>query len=138
MSLFRRSKKEDEPSTQWKITQDCLSFIFESAKSTHPNEFAGLLRVDDVSKDTIIELVLLPGTISGSSHAIFRMHMRPVDFSLVGSVHSHPSPSFYPSDADLALFRKYGRVHIIAAYPYNIDSWQAYDGKGNKIEVRVI
>ncbi len=138
MSLFRKTKKEETVPTQWKITRDCLSFILESAKSVHPNEFAGLLRVDDISKDTIIELMLLPGTISGSSHAIFQLHMRPIDFSLVGTIHSHPSPSFYPSEADLTLFRKYGRIHIIVAHPYNVDSWQAYDGKGNKIEVRVI
>lgn len=125
-------------SKDWKITRDCLSFIMESARSMYPREFAGLLRVDELSKDTIIEVMLLPGTVSGNSHAIFRMHMRPVDFSLVGTIHSHPSPSAHPSEADLTLFRKYGKVHMIVAYPFNEKSWQAYDGKGDRIELQII
>ena len=82
--------------------------------------------------------MILPGTVSGNSHAIFRMNMRPIDFSIVGTVHSHPSPSFNPSDADLQLFGKYGRVHIIAAMPFKDDSWQAYDHFGNPIEMLVV
>ncbi len=88
----------------WKITSRCLSLIFECAKSEFPKEFGGLLRVDPEEKTTINEIVLLPGTISGDAHAIFRMHMLPIDFSIVGTVHSHPSYSAKPSSADLQLF----------------------------------
>lgn len=138
MGFFRKKKKKVQTNKKWKITRNCLNFIFESAKDSHPNEFGAMLRVDDVLKDTISELVLLPGTISGSSHAIFKMHMKPVDFSIVGTVHSHPSPSPYPSGADLELFRKYGKVHIITATPYNTDSWRAYDYRGNNIEIEIV
>ena len=137
MGLFG-SKKPSKPQKQYKITRVCLSLIFESAKSVYPREFAGLLRVDDVQKDTIVELVLLPGTISGDTHAIFQMHMRPFDMSLVGTVHSHPSPSARASEADLSLFRKYGSIHIIAAYPYEESTWQGYDGQGNQIDITVV
>ena len=112
--------------------------IFESAKSSYPNEFGALLRVDDKYKDTITELVLLPGTISGDAHAIFRMHMLPIDFSIVGTVHSHPSLNPFPSDADRALFRKHGKVHIIVAYPYDMSSWKGYDYNGDEIKIEVI
>ena len=98
---------------QWKITRDCLQLIFECAKDSHPREFGGLLRRDSITRDTIVELVLLPGTISGDSHAIFQMHMKPVDFSIVGTVHSHPSPSPRPSQADKQLFQKYGKLHTV-------------------------
>ena len=135
---FFNKKQEDSDRIDWKITEKCLDLILESAKSSYPNEFGALLRVDLEKKDTIIELVLLPGTISGDSHAIFRLHMLPIDFSIVGTVHSHPSPSPYPSDADLQLFRKQGKVHIIVANPYTKSSWNAFDFNGNKIEIEVI
>jgi len=137
MRFFKR-KKEQSKAKEWKIKRNCLDLILESAKSSYPNEFGAFLRVDDEHKDTITELVLLPGTISGNSHAIFRMHMLPIDFSIVGTVHSHPSPVPRPSGADLELFRKHGRIHIIAASPFSPESWKAYDGSGNEIDAKVI
>ena len=137
MGIFKPGKTTP-PQKKWKIAKDCLSFILESAKSVYPREFAGLLRVDDLRKDTIVELVLLPGTISGDHHAIFRLHMRPFDLSLVGTVHSHPSPFSQASNADLSLFSKYGKVHIIVASPFTFDSWQGYDAQGNKIIIEVL
>jgi len=138
MGFFQKKKKTEYTPTSWKIKRDCLNLIFECAKSSFPNEFGGLLRVDTESKDTIIEVIILPGTISGDSHAIFQMHMRPIDFSIVGTVHSHPSPSARPSDADLHLFSKYGKIHIIAASPFNEESWKAYDYSGKEVEVAIV
>lgn len=97
--------------------RQCLSLICESAKSTYPNEFAGFLRVDDEKKDIVTEVVLISGTISGSHHALYKMHMMPVDFSVIGTVHSHPSGSSHPSKVDLQLFQRFDKVHIIAAQP---------------------
>jgi len=136
MSIFKYKEKNHTP-FKWKIKRKCLDLIFECAKSNFPNEFGGLLRVDD-AKDVISEIVIIPGTISGDSHAIFKMHMMPIDFSIVGTVHSHPSPSANPSDADLHLFRKHGRIHIISASPFNNNSWKAYDYKGKEIDMKVI
>jgi len=138
MSFFKKNKGKKIPKKQWKITKDCLNLILESSKDSYPNEFGALLRVDDSNKNIISELVLLPGTVSGDSHAIFRMHMRPIDFSIVGTVHSHPSFSSEPSRADLELFSKYGKVHIIAANPYSVSSWKGYDYNGNQVEIKLI
>jgi len=110
----------------------------ESAKSVYPKEFGGFLRVDDEDKHLISEVVLIPGTISGDSHAIFKLHMLPVDFNIVGTVHSHPSPNSNPSGADLELFRKHGKIHIIIASPFNKNSWKAYDYNGKQINVEII
>ncbi len=120
---------------KWKITERCLDFILESAKSSYPREFAGMLRAQG---KTIIEVLIIPGTIQGESHAIFNLSMLPIDFSIVGTVHSHPSYSFYPSPADLELFSKKGRVHIIVAMPFNKESWQGYDWRGKPIEIEVV
>jgi proteasome lid subunit RPN8/RPN11 len=82
--------------------------------------------------------VLLPGTISGDSHAIFKMYMRPIDFSLVGTIHSHPSYSFYSPSAYLRLFQKFGKVHIITVRPFNINSWRVYNYIENEIDIEII
>jgi proteasome lid subunit RPN8/RPN11 len=138
MGLFSRKTKPEPQQKHWKITKECLQLIIESAKSSYPQEFGGMLRRDDITKDTISEVVLLPGTISGDSHAIFRMHMKPIDFSIVGTVHSHPSPSARPSQADIQLFERYGSLHIIMAYPFTSSSWQGYNHQGNPITIAVV
>jgi proteasome lid subunit RPN8/RPN11 len=137
MFLFKKKQKEIIL-PDWKITKKCLDLIMESAKSTYPKEFGALLRVDSKDRFTINELVLLPGTISGDSHAIFRLHMLPIDFSIVGTIHSHPSPVPYPSKADLELFRKHGKIHIIVAAPYHNSSWRAYDYDGDDVQIEVV
>lgn len=120
---------------RWKIDRDCLATILESSRSMHPKEFAGFLRAEG---DVIREVLLLPGMIHGDRHAIFNLSMLPVDYSIVGTVHSHPSPSNKPSKEDLQMFFKYGKVHIIVAMPYDENSWKAYDWNGKEIEVEVI
>lgn len=120
---------------KWKIDRECLDTILESSKSMHPREFAGFLRADG---DVIREVLLLPGMIHGDGHAIFNLAMLPIDYSIVGTVHSHPSPSNKPSKEDLQMFFKYGKVHIIVAMPYNEKSWKAYDWNGREIEVEII
>jgi len=138
MGLFRK-KKVDYTPKQWKITRKCLSLIFESSKSNYHQEFGALLRVDRVDKNTIIEVILLPGTISGDSHAIFHLHMLPVDYSVVGTVHSHPSSIARPSDADLDLFSHFGRIHIIVGVsPFGDVTWKAYDYMGHMVSMEII
>jgi len=138
MSFFKQKEKVPPVKKTWKITQKCLKLILEASKANYPKEFGALLRIDSNSKDTINEIVLLPGTVSGDSHAIFQLHMLPIDFSIVGTVHSHPSPAPRPSDADLHLFGKFGKVHIIVASPFDDHSWKAYDYNGEIIEISVV
>ena len=138
MWLFKKKEKKSIIPPAWEITISCLKLIFECAKSSYPNEFAGFLKVDSTDKHRIIELELLPGTISGGSQAIFKLHMLPIDFSVVGTIHSHPSGVPLPSGADLDLFNTYGRVHIISASPFDESSWRAYDFQGNPIHLTVV
>ena len=117
------------------IRKRTLRMIMAASKSQYPEEFGAMLRAEG---DVINELMLLPGTVSGERHAIFQFHNLPIDFTVVGTVHSHPSGDCYPSDADLALFRKYGWVHIISGEPFDMHSWAAFDGKGEPIELSVV
>ena len=138
MGLFSRPKREPVR-VAWKIEKRCLDLILESSKSNFPQEFGALLRVDPKRKDTITEVVLLPGTISGNSHAIFRLYMLPIDYSVVGTVHSHPSSIALPSSADLDLFNHFGRIHLIVGVSsYGGASWKAYDLAGTPVDLEVV
>lgn len=116
------------------IARDTLRFILEASASTAPREFAGLLRAEG---GIITEVLLVPGTESSEQGALLRLHMMPM-MHTVGTVHSHPSPNFEPSDEDLAMFSHTGLVHIIAGPPYNEKSWRCYDSSGNPRPLKVI
>lgn len=133
MPLFGGGK--DERANVHSIKKRVLRMILEASKSSYPEEFGAFLRAE---KGVIKELVLLPGTVSGERHAIFKLHMLPIDFSIVGTVHSHPSGVCYPSSADLQLFSKYGWLHIIVCSPYDRNSWAAFNIRGEPIDLQVI
>ncbi len=117
------------------IKKATLKMAMEVAKDTYPKEFAAMMRAMD---GVITELLFLPGTIGADRSATIPLYMKPIDFSIVGSLHSHPSPYPVPSKADLAMFSRTGDVHIIVAYPYTMDSWKAYNRDGKEIELEVI
>ncbi|MDD2665379.1 MAG: Mov34/MPN/PAD-1 family protein [Methanocellales archaeon] len=108
------------------IARDTLHFLLEVSKSSHPNEFAGLLRAEE---GVITDVIVLPGTVASSSNAVMQLHMMPLSHC-VGSVHSHPSADMHPSNEDLMMFGRKGDYHIIAAYPYDENSWACYDAAG--------
>jgi proteasome lid subunit RPN8/RPN11 len=122
-------------STPTSISRNCLDSALACAKSSYPNEFGGILRSEDPG--VITDLLLLPGTTSGHRHANFQLYMLPADLGVMGTVHSHPSGALHPSDADLMLFRHWGRRHLILGYPFGIGSWRAYDGNGEETHLDV-
>lgn len=139
--MFFWKKKKNEIQEQkravWGIKKNVLNLIFEVAKETHPNEFSAILKAEE---GVINEIMLLPGTIQGDSHAILFLNNAPFDIKLrnVGIVHSHPSYSNKPSLADLQMFSHFGNTNIIVAYPYNENTWKCYDLNGNVVKLEVI
>jgi proteasome lid subunit RPN8/RPN11 len=123
-------------STPTSITRRALDSALASGASAYPNEFGGVLRADPPG--VISELLLVPGGTAGRRHANFRLYMLPADLTVVGSVHSHPSGALRPSDADLQLFRNWGRRHIIVGAPYGQGSWRAYDSNGAETHLAVV
>ena len=117
------------------IKRETIEMILEASRDVYPNEFGAILRAEE---GVITEIMLLPGTLSGSRSAIFQLHMLPIDFTVVGTVHSHPSGSISPSGADVALFQKFGYIHIITGVPFNEGSWRAFDLYGEPIDLEVV
>jgi proteasome lid subunit RPN8/RPN11 len=117
------------------ISRKTLRMILEASRDMYPREFGAVLRAD---QGTIDELLLVPGTVSGKRHAIFQLHTLPADFAVVGTVHSHPSGVSEPSDEDLALFNKFGGIHLIVGHPYDEDSWAAWTNKGVRAALKVV
>ncbi len=141
MPFFRPHRKAaaDAPplgATPTAITRRALDSVLASGSSAYPNEFGGVLRADPPG--TISELLLLPGTTAGHRHANFRLYMLPADLTVVGTVHSHPSGALHPSDADLRLFRNWGRRHLIVGSPFDPGCWRAYDGNGRETHLSVV
>jgi proteasome lid subunit RPN8/RPN11 len=117
------------------IARDALTFILEASKSTHPHEFAGLLRSNG---RVIAEVMLVPGTTSDETSARMLLSMMPNDPSLVGSVHSHPVHDLRFSEADLDMFGAKGYYNIIVAYPYGENDWVCYNPEGEKVPLPVL
>jgi len=117
------------------ITRKTLRMILEASRDIYPREFGAILRAE---QGVITELLLIPGTVSGNRHAIFQIHMIPTDFAVVGTVHSHPSGVYEPSDEDRALFNKFGGIHIITGYPFSENTWAAWTNRGQRIGIKVV
>jgi len=126
---------KDERANVHSIRKRTLKMILEASNSSYPNEFGAILRA---KKGVIYELILLPGTESGERSALFKLHMLPVDFTVVGTAHSHPSGAIYPSGPDIELFRKFGWVHIITGYPFERDDWGCFTAGGEPRPLKVI
>ena len=118
-----------------RIRRELLEYLLELARDFYPNEFAGFLR----ERDGVFEEVLIaPNPHFGSSSAFFDTWMLPYDESIKGTVHSHPGPSPWPSQADLNFFSKFGGVHMIIAYPFTEDSVRAYRNDGSRLGIEVV
>lgn len=117
------------------ITRKCLRMILEASRDMYPNEFGAFLRAEE---GVIDELVMIPGTVMGRRHAIFQTWMLPPNMHVVGTVHSHPSGVYRPSDEDRHLFSNFSGIHIITGYPYNEDTWAAWTNKGERVPLTVV
>ncbi|MCX8153024.1 MAG: hypothetical protein N3E52_01160 [Candidatus Bathyarchaeota archaeon] len=74
------------------MSMELLEAIFEGARRLYPRETILLLR-GRKHKETILvkELVVPPLATYGAGFANIPLHMLPIDFSITGTVHSHPS-----------------------------------------------
>jgi proteasome lid subunit RPN8/RPN11 len=119
------------------VPNNILDAIYAGAKELYPRESFLLLR----GKKTkgvicITDLVLAPFAVHGEGEVHFNPYMFSGDFTLVGTVHSHPSGNISPSHVDLNYF--FGRILIIVGYPYiGKNCIAAYDSNGDRVPIDV-
>ena len=84
----------------------------------------------------VSDLVVPPFATRGLRFSSVPLHMLPMDFSIVGTVHSHPSGNVNPSHADLN--HAFGSVIMIVGYPY-LDERNAavYNHDGERLALNV-
>jgi proteasome lid subunit RPN8/RPN11 len=117
-----------------KIKRPLLEMLLAVSKESHPHEIVALLAG---KKNVAEELIVLPFE-GGMTSAIIHTEMLPLGMKVIGTFHSHPSPNPVPSRADLEMFSRFGRYHIIVAYPYTTESWRCYDRYGNPVDAEVV
>lgn len=120
------------------IPRDLLDTIFAGAKQLYPRESFLLLR-GKKNKDviTISDLLVAPFSVHGRGFASYPTHMLPIDFSIIGTVHSHPSGNIQPSSVDLNHL--FGRILMIVGYPYVNETCVAvYDSNGERLTLNVL
>ena len=130
-------EKKQKMQRQIVISRSAADGIISYSKAFHPNEAILILQGKTTRDQVIIEgLVIPPFASSGPYYSGFSNFHLPFDNSYVGSAHSHPSGSNRPSLEDLNR-GFYGMVSIIIAHPYDDRTIAAYDGNGNKLEIKI-
>ena len=112
--------------------------ILSYSLSTYPREGILLLR-GKKERDAIIvnEIVVPPLATHGVGFSAFPSYMLPADLRVMGVSHSHPSGSQQPSVHDLNHF--YGRIMVIAAYPFqSYSDIGVFDKDGNRLRWQLI
>jgi len=119
------------------LSAELLDAIFEGARRLYPKETILLLR-GKKSKDVIRvnELVVPPLATYGRGFANIPLHMLPMDFSIVGTVHSHPSGNIAPSPADCNHF--FGSILMIVGFPFAGEQNVAvYNSRGERLPLHI-
>jgi proteasome lid subunit RPN8/RPN11 len=119
------------------LSAELLDAIFEGARRLYPRETILLLR-GRKSKDVtrVNELVVPPLATYGHGFAVVPLHMLPMDFSIVGTVHSHPSGNLAPSDVDFNHF--FGRILMIVGFPFAGEQNVAvYNSRGERLPLHI-
>jgi proteasome lid subunit RPN8/RPN11 len=119
------------------MSKEVLDAIFEGARRLYPKETVMLLR-GKKKKDAvqITDLLVPPLATYGYGFANLPLHMLPMDFSIMGMVHSHPSGNLTASDVDFNHF--FGRIMMIVGYPYaSQQNVVVYNCQGEKLPFEI-
>ena len=120
------------------LAQSVIEGVLDCGKACYPREGILLLR-GRIAKDKIVisEIEIPPLAVRGLSLSSFPLHMLPTDLSIIGTAHTHPSGVLHPSTVDLNHF--YGRLMIIAAYPFELNQDIAvFDAGGKRVDYEIL
>jgi proteasome lid subunit RPN8/RPN11 len=112
--------------------------ILSYAIDAYPREGILLLRGKAEKGEILISDVLIPPLAThGRGFSGFPSIMLPMDLSLMGISHSHPSGSLQPSNQDLNHF--YGRIMVITAYPFrSYSDIGVFNSNGDRLPHEVV
>src|SRR3972149_3888299 len=125
-------------STKVTMNGELLEMILESAIRLHPRETILLLR-GKASKNLInvSDILIPPLATYGKSFSAFPTYMLPIDFSIIGIAHSHPSGNLTPSIEDQN--HSAGKIMLIVAFPYHgKENAVVYNRMGEKLILEVM
>lgn len=131
--MFENKKSEKKRKKVVQIRYSIFNSILESARAAYPRETILLLRGKArKGRIEITDLVIPPLATHGRGFSSFHAYMLPMDFSVIGTVHSHPSGVSKPSVEDLN--RSFGRIMMIVAYPFvGKENVAVYNRSGERI-----
>lgn len=120
------------------IRQSVVDSILSYAQMCHPKESILLLKGKvDKQRILVTDVQIPPLATHGNSFSTFPLGRLPLDFSIIGVSHSHPSGALRPSITDLNKF--YSRIMLITAYPYkSINDIIILEGKGKPVKFTVV
>jgi len=112
--------------------------ILSYAIDAYPKEAILLLRGKAGRDEILINEVLIPPLAThGRGFSGFSNTMLPMDLSVVGISHSHPSGSLKPSIHDLNHF--YGKIMVITAYPFqSYNDIGVFNSRGDRLLHEVV
>lgn len=124
--------------TKVSVQKEMFEMILEGARRLHPRETILLLR-GKTRKDMIDikEVVIPPLATYGRGFSAFPAHMLPMDFSIIGSAHSHPSGNLRTSveDQNHAM----GKIILIVGFPYQgKENAAVYNRDGQELTLEIV
>jgi proteasome lid subunit RPN8/RPN11 len=118
------------------IEDSLLKEMLKFARSRHPFEVILLLRGEKKNNLIRVSEYLFPPFASASkTNASFPVSMLPVDFTIIGTAHSHPSGSIRLSNADYHNF--FGRIMLLMVYPYRTSDVVAFTKNGERAPIKI-
>lgn len=121
----------------WTISRSLIGHLMSAAKHVYPDEFIAMLSVTPSAPYCISEFVVVPAEF-GRTHSQLHEELIPRDPLIVGTVHSHPSPSARASEQDLIAFSRLGEVHLILSRPYAESSFRSYLRNGKTVTIPIV
>jgi len=120
------------------VSRHVLNSMLTYFKASYPDEGILLLRGrTDRKCVTVTDIVIPPGAVHGEDYSQFSPWLLPLDRSILGVAHSHPSGTAAPSTQD--LLNVYGLLMVIVSYPFkSIGDVAVYDKDGNPVPFTVL
>jgi len=118
------------------VKREALSLFLEMCTDIYPHE--NIMIIQGKIKGGIAnirEFLIPPFSTYGEGFSGFPTFMIPFDLSYIGTAHSHPSGNPSPSTGDLNNF--FGRVMMIAGYPYTENMVRVYNSKGETLRLEI-